>query len=98
MLDRRKVANQEIRHDISYPSGEMLSKGYCEFRSGIKAWLDQENWNALDQPAPMKRDFSRFKKTTRPGFEPGKTGPKPVVIPFHHRVNNREACEDRNAF
>ncbi len=23
---------------------------------------------------------------TRPGFEPGKTGPKPVVIPFHHRV------------
>ena len=26
---------------------------------------------------------------TRPGFRPGKTGPKPVVIPFHHRVIRR---------
>ena len=28
----------------------------------------------------------RWTRATRPGFEPGKTGPKPVVIPFHHRV------------
>ena len=29
---------------------------------------------------------TRDSQATRPGFEPGKTGPKPVVIPFHHRV------------
>ena len=27
------------------------------------------------------------RKATRLGFEPRKTGPKPVVIPFHHRVS-----------
>src|SRR3954447_7749456 len=26
-------------------------------------------------------------RATRPGFEPGKAGPKPAVIPFHHRVS-----------
>src|SRR5271157_6361222 len=29
---------------------------------------------------------NHWRRATRPGFEPGKTGPKPVVIPFHHRV------------
>ena len=33
----------------------------------------------------IRRHSGRL-KATRPGFEPGKTGPKPVVIPFHHRV------------
>ncbi len=31
-------------------------------------------------------------EATRPGFEPGKTGPKPVVIPFHHRVKKITAA------
>ena len=33
---------------------------------------------------PPRRPSSR--QATRPGFEPGKAGPKPAVIPFHHRV------------
>ena len=46
-------------------------------------------------PAKQGRNASRSVRSrpcyhggsaTRPGFEPGKTGPKPVVIPFHHRV------------
>src|SRR5262245_33414791 len=29
---------------------------------------------------------SDFPKATRPGLEPGTRGPKPLVLPLHHRV------------
>ena len=47
---------------------------------------NESPWREMKgRPAPRRSRSSRT-GATRPGFEPGKTGPKPVVIPFHHRV------------